>query len=457
MNPSPQVAVVGLGVNNRPLVPYLLSKGLQVIVADKRPIENLRESLAAMGLADKVVILGGDTYLTDLARIQNIARVYLTPGMVKTLPPIHQLRQQGAYITCETDVFLQHCPAPIIGITGSAGKTTTTTLVTEALREDGQYSIFVGGNIGHSLWEDLDKITIQSRVIMELSSFQLELVEHSPQGAVILNLSPNHLDIHGSMAAYAAAKSNIFRYQQTDNWVLLPYPPTLLDFMDTEPPGRVLYFATTDHGAPGTFISHGWIMFRDFSSTVSPCFPLSWIQLPGNHNVLNVLAAVAVVKMAGGSTSAMGRTVQRFQGVPHRLEKVRKHDNILYINDSIATAPDRTIAALRAITDPIVLLAGGYDKHLDYDELGQVIAGSSVHHVIVLGQVQEKLAQAIGRHGNIPVLRAETFDMAVDMARLVANPGDTVLLSPAAASYDMFQNFEERGQRFRDLVNRFGR
>ncbi|WP_053958587.1 UDP-N-acetylmuramoyl-L-alanine--D-glutamate ligase [Sulfobacillus thermosulfidooxidans] len=453
MSQQKTVAIVGLGVNNRPLVPFLLAQGAEVIVADKRPEEVIRESLREMGLGD-IPVLGGEHYLSALSRVPHLDTVYLTPGMVKNLPPIEQMRKQGTKISCETDVFFQYCPAPIMGITGSAGKTTTTTLVGEALREDGTRLVFVGGNIGHSLWDDFRHIRPDSWVVMELSSFQLELVEHSPHGAAILNLSPNHLDIHGSMSSYAQAKSHIFQFQSPDDWLLLPYPPTFLNMMEAVPEGRVLYFSLEDHGQAGTFITQDWIMFRDFSHALTPCFPVNSIQLPGTHNVLNVLAAVAIVKMAGGDMHAMRRAIERFHGVPHRLEKVRKHDNILYINDSIATAPDRTMAALRAITDPIVLIAGGYDKHLDYDALGQAIAHSSVHHVIVLGQVREKLAQAIARYSTIPVMRVDTFEQAVDTARQVAKAGDTVLLSPAAASYDMFQNFEERGQRFREIVNR---
>ncbi|PSR30199.1 MAG: UDP-N-acetylmuramoyl-L-alanine--D-glutamate ligase [Sulfobacillus benefaciens] len=454
MTGKPKVAVVGLGVNNRPLVPFLYKRGMEVIVADKRETSDLHHVLWEMGLTD-VKVLGGDSYLNDLSKVPDLATVYLTPGMVKNLPEIERMRKQGAAITCETDVFFQECPAPIIGITGSAGKTTTTTLVSQALSASGEKAVFTGGNIGHSLWEDWPNITPTSWVVMELSSFQLELVAHSPHGAAVLNLAPNHLDIHGTMQAYARAKSNIFRYQNPGDWVVFPYPPTVLYHMEARPPGRILYFSLQDHGQPGSFVADGKVMYRDFSHQIMSCFPVSVIQIPGSHNVLNVLAATAIVGMMQGRMSAMEEVVSRFRGVAHRLEKVRIHDNILYINDSIATAPDRTMAALRAIEGPIVLLAGGYDKHLDYAELGQAIARSLVHHVVVLGQVQDKLAHAIARYTTMPIEYADTFEDAVHMARRAAKPGDTVLLSPAAASYDMFRNFEERGERFREIVESF--
>ncbi len=454
MTQKPKVGIIGLGVNNKPLVPFLYKRGMEVIVADKRPSSELRLSLTDMGLTD-VQVLGGPEYLTKLSRVSNLRTVYLTPGMVKNLPEIEQMRRKGTVISCETDVFFQHCPAPIIGITGSAGKTTTTTLVSQALRESGERPVFTGGNIGHSLWEDWPHITSESLVVMELSSFQLELVTHSPQGATVLNLSPNHLDIHGTMEAYAQAKSNIFRYQNSEDWVLLPDPPSLLQDMKIRPSGHILYFSLHDHGQAGSFVSDGKVMYRDLAHRVISCFPISIIQVPGTHNLLNVLAAAAIVGMAPGRMKALEHIVANFSGVAHRLEKVRVHDNILYINDSIATAPDRTMAALRAIKGPIVLLAGGYDKQLDYDELGQAIAQSRVHHVVVLGQIQDKLARSIARYSTIPVMHAESLEMAVESARQVANPGDTVLLSPAAASYDMFRNFEDRGERFRKIVESF--
>ena len=454
MTLKPKVAIVGLGVNNKPLVPFLYNRGMEVIVADKNPPSELQRALSAMGLTD-VKVLGGQNYLAELSSISDLRALYLTPGMIKTLPEIEQMRRRGTEITCDTDVFFQQCPAPIIGITGSAGKTTTTTLVSQALAAKGEPRVFTGGNIGHSLWEDWPNITRNGLVVMELSSFQLELTTHSPHGAAVLNLAPNHLDIHGTMEAYAQAKSNIYRYQKPEDWVVLPHPPSLLQLMTAEIPGRVAYFALHDHAQAGTFVSGGKVMYRDFSDHVTSCFPVSVIQIPGTHNLLNVLAATVIVGMAQGEMSAMEHVLSGFLGVSHRLEKVRIHDNILYINDSIATAPDRTMAALEAIKASVVLLAGGYDKQLDYDELGQVIARSSVHHVVVLGQVQEKLAQAISRYSTIPVVHADSLEMAVSLARQVARAGDAVLLSPAAASYDMFRNFEERGERFREIVEGF--
>ncbi|AUW94440.1 MAG: UDP-N-acetylmuramoyl-L-alanine--D-glutamate ligase [Sulfobacillus thermotolerans] len=452
MSRQPVAAVVGLGINNQPLLPFLQEHGYKVVVADKKPAEELARLIAERHLGEPQALYAGPDYLDRLAQAEHPDVVYLTPGMKKTLAPIEALRAQGARITCETDLFLAHCPAPVIGITGSAGKTTTTTLVGEALKTDGRHPVFVGGNIGRSLLGDLAQITPQSWVVMELSSFQLELVEHSPHGAAFLNLSPNHLDIHESMQAYGAAKSHIFRFQGPDGWTVVPYHDPAVTPLLTQYAGQLVFFAFQDHQQTGSFIDNDTIMYRDVHGQVQPIVAVDQVRLPGAHNVLNVLAAVATVKMAGGDSQALADTIAGFSGVPHRLEKVREHDNILYINDSIATAPDRTMAALKALSSPLVLIAGGYDKHLDYDALGQAIAHSTVHHVVVLGQTQEKIAQAVARYSTIAVIRAATFDDAIREARRVAKPGDTVLLSPASASYDMFNNFEERGRRFREIV-----
>ncbi len=452
MNGRHIVAVVGLGVNNQPLLPVLEADGCNLVVADRKPLEELETALDKMSLPFRPPIFAGSGYLDELAACQDLEKVYLTPGMKKNVAPVELMRQQGVEVTCETDLFLQRCPAPVIGITGSAGKTTTTTLLGQAFEADGHHRVFVGGNIGKPLLPLLGEMTADSRVVMELSSFQLELVHHSPHGAAILNLSPNHLDIHGTMENYAAAKSRIFLHQQGEDWLLTPAEHPLIAALTAGYGGQRVYFSRTDHGQCGTFISGEWIMFRDTQGVVMPAVPVASIKVPGEHNVLNVMAAAAMVYMAGGEGTALKQAVENFLGVPHRLEKVRKYDNILYINDSIATAPDRTVAALKAVKEPIVLIAGGYDKNLDYDALGEAISASTVHHVVVLGQTQEKIAQAVAHYSTIPVIHSATFAEAVQAAQNAARAGDVVLLSPASASYDMFTNFEERGERFREIV-----
>jgi UDP-N-acetylmuramoylalanine--D-glutamate ligase len=439
-----RVLVVGLGINNRPLLPFLAAQGLEVVAADQRDASaiDLDRSLAAAWY------LGPD-YLEEALKNGPYEAVYLTPGMRKDIPQVRALATQGARLTCETDLFLGLCPAPVIGITGSAGKTTTTTLVGECLTADGSRPVFVGGNIGVPLLPRLSEITADSWVVMELSSFQLELTEHSPHGAAVLNLAENHLDIHGSMEAYSEAKSRIFRHQTPEDWLVMPEPPPdAIEPWLKEHRGRRLAFS--EHGPVdrGAFLSEGVLWWQPGSGP-RPVLGLTDWHIPGAMNVRNALAAIAIALSAGGSLEAAAAALANFRGVPHRLELVAEHGGVRYVNDSIATAPQRTLAALEAVAGPLVMILGGYDKHLDYRELGRAVAGRA-HTVVLVGQVAEKIAAAL--HAGPQVVRAATFEEAVGEAVRRARPGDTVLLSPAAASYDMFRNFEERGERFRALV-----
>lgn len=452
MGGTPQVGIIGLGVNNQPLVRFFLDRGIAVAVADRRPRTAVEETLAHLGVkSDQVQIAAGDGYLQDLTDWP-LQEVYVTPGMKKDVPEIHALASQGTRITCETNLFFELCPAPIIGITGSAGKTTTTTLVGMGLKKDGRHPVYVGGNIGTSLLPQLDQIHPLDWVVMELSSFQLELVTLSPHGAAILNLSPNHLDIHGNFAAYRAAKAHIWDFQSDEDWALLPADDPGLETLFRGHRATPIWFSQQKMPSHGSGLDRGWLVWQSEGERV-PIISQEQLKIPGEHNVANALAAIALHMMAGGHPDAIAEVLGTFTGVPHRLEKVREHDSIIYINDSIATAPDRTMAALNAIKQPIVLIAGGYDKHLDYQILGRAIAESTVRAVIVLGQTGEKIAHAVQNSGcQIPVQQVSDLAMAVVAARNAARPGDVVLLSPASASYDMFLNFEERGQRFRELV-----
>lgn len=448
---SERVGIVGLGVNNRPLVPFLLDKGYDVAVFDRRPADELAADLAKMGISKGVDIYGGPEYLQLLGSQEALSTIYLTPGMRKFGPELDALRARGVIFSSETELFLQQCPAPVIGITGSAGKTTTTTLVGEALRRDGRRPVFVGGNIGQPLLSRLGEISSDSWVVLELSSFQLDLVNRSPHGASILNIRPNHLDVHRDYQDYKHAKANIGRFQSKEDWLVVPYGDAeVLDLVERFE-GRRVYFSLDAEIPHGAYLNQGRLWWRG-GKGARPVVDRSALKLIGEHNVANALAAMAIVASAGGDLDALGAVLETFVGIPHRLEVVREVGGVLYINDSIATAPDRTMAAIRAISDPIVLILGGYDKKLDYDGLGRALAESSVRRVVVLGETKEAIAAAVRRHSRIPVLSVDGFDDAVERASREARPGDVVLLSPAAASYDMFSNFEARGQRFRELV-----
>lgn len=450
MSSSERVGVVGLGVNNRPLVPYLIDKGYSVAVFDRRSQADLENDLAQMGIEMGVSVYGGADYLQALLK-EPVSRVYLTPGMQKFGPELDQLSARGVYFTCETEEFIRACPAPVIGITGSAGKTTTTTLVGEALKRDGRRPVYVGGNIGQPLLSRLSEIDAESLVLLELSSFQLDLLRQSPHGAAILNVRPNHLDVHRDYEDYKSAKANIGRFQGKKDWIVLPYGDDEIQELAQEFEGRPVYFSLQQEIRHGAYLHQGKLWWRGGNGGY-PVVSCDAIKLIGEHNVANALASIAIVASAGGDLAALGEVLATFTGIPHRLEMVREVDGVVYINDSIATAPDRTEAAIRAIREPIVLILGGYDKKLDYDTLGEALSHSSVRLVVTLGETGESIRRAIAAHTNIPVLMAQGFDQAVDWASREARSGEVVLLSPAAASYDMFSNFEARGQRFRELV-----
>ncbi len=450
MSSPERVGVVGLGVNNRPLIPFLLNQGKSVAVFDRRSPAELERDLASMGLNGHVSIFGGPDYLAHLLR-EPVSSVYLTPGMKKFGPELDQLAVRGIPVLCETDLFIQECPAPIIGITGSAGKTTTTTLVGEALKRDGRRPVFVGGNIGQPLLPRLAEIGPQSWVVLELSSFQLDLVRHSPHGASILNLAPNHLDMHRDFEDYRQAKANVGRYQSKEDWLVLPYGDAGLANLVDDFEGRRVYFSLSKEIPHGAYLHDGQLWWRGGNGG-RPVVSRSALKLIGEHNVANALAAIAMVASSGGDLDALGDVLQSFAGIPHRLEVVRQVEGVTYINDSIATAPDRTGAAIKAIHAPIVLILGGYDKKLNYDTLGELLSQSSVRLVVTLGETKNTIARAVKDHTDIPVVVADGFDDAVFRASTAAHRGDVVLLSPASASYDMFSNFEARGQRFRELV-----
>lgn len=447
------VAIVGFGVNNRPLVPYWLERGVPVVVADRRPQSELERELESWP-SDKLTLYAGPRYLDQLVEDDTVDIAYLTPGMVKHQAQLEELIHRGVRLSSETDLFLSQSRAPVLGVTGSAGKTTTTTLIGEALAGSGK-EVVVGGNIGRSLLPDLERLHPAMWAVMELSSFQLELVERSPKGAVWLNLSPNHLDVHGSMQAYARAKRHILEFQHADDdWAVLPYQDTSVLSVAADFGGRRYYVNLNGPVPQGAYLDQGKLWWRaDPKHPAEPWLSADAVLLRGRHNLFNLLAAASAVVLGGGQLDAVAEVARSFAGVPHRLEIVRTLNGVCYINDSIATAPDRTVAALDAISGPTVLIAGGYDKHLDYEDFGRKVAQSQVRAVVLLGQTAEKIALALEKAGaRCSVLRAENLERAVELARAEAQNGDSVLLSPASASYDMFTNFEERGRRFREIV-----
>jgi len=438
------ILVVGVGVNNRPLLRYWRDRGVRVVAADRTPADQY----GAPRDPDVEWCLGPD-YLEEAARLGPYDEVYVTPGMPKDHPVLRRLEAGGSRLTCETDLFLRECPAPVLGITGSAGKTTTTTLLGSILETDGSRPTFVGGNIGRSLLPDLPRIGPDSWVVLELSSFQLELTTRSPHGAAVLNIAPNHLDVHKTFAAYVDAKAHIFRHQTASDWLVLPDPPPppLASTLASHR-GRRLAFSVEHAVDRGAYVAGDWIVWAGGGPERRVLPTAAW-RLPGRMNLANACAAATMALAAGARLEAVGEALAAFRGVPHRLEWVREVAGVRYVNDSIATSPDRTMAALEATAGPLVVICGGYDKHLDYEDLGRALT-TRARAVILLGQTADKIARALGP--GPAVFRVGSLEEAVATASREARAGETVLLSPASASYDMFRNFEERGERFRALV-----
>lgn len=438
------VAVIGLGVSNVPLIRFLHRFGAHISGRDRACRKDLGERIAQLEELDIELILG-DAYLKGLEQYD---AVFLTPGIPKDLPELTALAGKTELLS-EIGLVMRYCRAPIFGITGSSGKTTTTTLVGEMFRQSG-FKTFVGGNIGTPLIEQVLEIPPEARVVLELSSFQLEQLGQSPDYALVTNISENHLDIHGTMEAYIAAKQEIYRHQRADACAVFNYDDPLGQIMAAEAPSKVYYFSLENAVNPGAYLEDSNLVYQEGTEKVS--FALTrHIKLPGRHNLENLLAAAVVARLGGASWEAITNVCHSFQGVEHRLELVGELDGVRYYNDSIATTPARAIAGLRTFSEPVILLAGGYDKKLSFTEMAQEIHARA-KSVIVFGDTAGKIRDAVLSFGPFDVHFADDLAKAVSIGRSLAVSGDIVLLSPGCASYGMYRNFAERGEHFRRLV-----
>jgi UDP-N-acetylmuramoylalanine--D-glutamate ligase len=436
--------IVGLAREGTDLARYLAAAGAAVCVTDRRSADDLADRLAE--LADVPLELGLGGHPLSLLAGRDV--VYLSPGVPPELPLVVEARRQGLPVSSATELFFARCPAPIVGITGSSGKTTTTALTGEVFAQAGR-KVLVGGNIGVPLLGRLGEITPDSWVVLELSSFQLEPMRRSPHVAAITNITPNHLDRHSSMEAYTAAKLQIVAHQAPADWAVLNADDPVL--AATPGAGRRLRFSL-ETAVEGAYLADDWLVLRR-DGTETPVAPRSEVRLRGRHNLANALAVCAIAAAAGIAPEAVRAALAQFAGVPHRLEPVAEVDGVCYVNDSIATSPERSIAALESYDAPIVLLAGGRDKHLPWDRWAELV-GRRVRHLVLLGEAQDLIAEAARGQGaaRVPQHRVATLDQAVELAHDLARPGDVVLLSPGCTSYDQFRDFEERGARFRAAI-----
>lgn len=443
------VAVIGIGVSNTPLLRLLLREGIAVTAcdrSDRAKLGALAEELEAAG----AVLQLGDGYLQGLD--QDV--IFRTPGLRPDVPELEAARARGSVITSEMEVFFQVCPCPIIAVTGSDGKTTTTTIIAELLRAAG-HTVHVGGNIGHPLLAEAGSIRPTDWAVLELSSFQLMTMTRSPHIAVLTNLAPNHLDVHKSMEEYVWAKENIFRHQQPGDIAVFNLDNAITRELSAHAPGRALYFSRQAEPENGVFLRGDAVISRR-DGHERQIMTTEDIRLPGVHNVENYMAAIAAVD--GLVPDETIRTFARaFNGVEHRIELVRTWRGVRFYNDSIASSPSRTIAGLRSFKEKVILIAGGYDKHIPFDVLGPEVV-EHVKLLILCGATADKIRAAVEqapgyRPGHPEILDVTPFQRAVETARDRAVPGDVVTLSPACAAFDQFKNFMERGKTFKAIVN----
>jgi UDP-N-acetylmuramoylalanine--D-glutamate ligase len=449
-----RVTIIGMAREGTALARFLAREGAKVTVSDTKGIADLAEEIGQLaGLPIQCVLRGHppDILNTDV--------VFVSPGVPREVPILRQAAAKGLPMSSETELLFDLCPAPVVGITGSSGKTTTTTLIGEMLRADRRRKVWVGGNIGRPLIEHVDEMRPADWVVLELSSFQLEHLRRSPHIAVVTNIQPNHLDRHHSYDAYKNAKANIVRHQSADDVAVLNWDNPESRELAQHAHGRVRWYSRREVLEEGTFIADNMITVRHAGETLHIC-EVDQVALPGSHNLENILAAVSVAAAVGVSPAAMSRVISTFKGVEHRLEVVREHQGVRWINDSIATSPDRTVAALRAFDkQPIILLAGGRDKHLPMEEMAREIM-RRVKHLVLFGEsapliqqaVQIVRAQANGSGRDVPMTICRTLEEAVAVTAHLAQPGDIALLSPSGTSFDAFKDYEARGHRFKELV-----
>ena len=440
-----RVAVIGVGVSNTPLIRLLRGANIDVTACDKK-------DRAALGdLADELEREGcqlhlGPDYLSDLTADV----IFRTPGLHPRF--LSEAAAKGAVITSEMEAFFSVCPCPIIGVTGSDGKTTTTTIIAGLLQAAGK-KVHLGGNIGHPLLAETQAIQPEDVAVVELSSFQLMTMKQSPHIAVLTNLAPNHLDIHTDMAEYVEAKANILAFQGPEDRAVCNWDNEITRELSNRSAGRVNYFTMSDSKEiKGCFLRDNAIWYRSGSQERS-ILPLTNILLPGRHNVENYMAAICAVEGLV-SDDIIREYARTFGGVEHRIELIRERRGVKWYNDSIASSPSRTIAGLRSFDKPVILIAGGKDKGISYAPLGPVV-NDHVKMLILCGATAGVIRQAVTEAENyqgLPIFEVEDYAAAVALADSHAVEGDVVILSPASTSFDRFRNFEERGRVFKDLV-----
>lgn len=435
-----RITVIGIGVSNVPLIKFLCENGAVVTACDKRAEAELESEMKTLCGYDITYKLGAG-YLEDLSG----EVIFKTPGMRYDVFELIQARERGSIVTSEMEVFFELCPCKIIAVTGSDGKTTTTTLISEILKKQG-YKIWLGGNIGNPLIGEIENIDKDDIAVLELSSFQLHTMKASANISVVTNLSPNHLDIHKDMEEYIDAKKNIYRHQSGDDLLILNYDNEITNNMKSEAVGKTVMFSLSGRLEDGVCFDGESIVA--FGKKV---IDIKDIRIPGMHNVDNFMAAIAAVYDMV-DISSIEYVAKNFGGVEHRIEFVREVCGVKYYNDSIASSPTRAIAGLRSFDQKLIIIAGGYDKHLPFDEYGFELERHA-KHLILMGDTAEAIRAAAENANMKAITMVSSMEEAVLAAKNIAACGDVVMLSPACASFDMFKNFMVRGNAFKEAVN----
>ena len=443
-----RICVIGLGVSNQPLTNALLDAGCDVTVCDRRSMEELGDAAEIVRAKGAKFCLGPD-YLEHL----DCDVIFRSPSVLPIIPQLKQAADRGVIITSEMEAFCTLCPCRMIAVTGSDGKTTTSTVIAELLKAAG-HTVHLGGNIGTPLFTDLPSIAPKDFAVLELSSFQLHSMKCSPEIAVITNLSPNHLDVHSDYRDYVSAKQNVYRGQGADSVLVLNQKDSFTPEFYLEAPGQVRLFSSVGPVENGSFLDNGVVYWaKEGKST--PILNAADIRIPGAHNVENYMAAFAALQGIVSAEDCV-QVARSFPGVPHRMEFVREVRGVRFYNDSIASSPTRTIAGLHAWPKPPIILLGGNDKHVPFEELGDELC-QHAKAAVLCGQTADAIERAIRssrffREEQLPIIREDNFSAAVHKAYDLAESGDLVVLSPACSSFDQFRNFAERGDTFRAIV-----
>lgn len=447
-----KVAVIGLGVSNMPLLDYLHEKKAKVTVFDQRTIDQIPKEVMDIITQNSFEFSLGENYLSKLQGFDLILR---SPSCLPTIPELVAEAERGALVTTEIELLIKMCPAKIIGVTGSDGKTTTTSLIYAILKEAG-YNTWLGGNIGIPLFTKLPEMKSDDIVVLELSSFQLMEMNVSPSISVITNITPNHLNIHKDYEEYIDAKKNIFKYQDENGILVLNYDNEITKECGKEANGKVIYFSSQEKLENGFIVDEGVIKECE-DGVRKHIMECKSAKLRGIHNYQNICTALAATKTLVDTEKAV-ETIKEFNAVEHRLEFVREVNGIKWYNDSASSSPTRTISGINAFEgEEIILIAGGYDKNLDYTPLAKPVV-DNVKALILMGQTSNKIFDAVTiemekQNKNVKIYMCNSLQEVMDTARRIANPGQVVLFSPGSASFDMFKNAYDRGNQFKQAVN----